>query len=125
MKVSILTGIVKRSVDCPGLRDMREVVTILHDCGYDTLDIGFTEQTFPDFILRGDDWQQKIDDLANTAAKLGVTFAQSHLPLSRKPARIWIPTGANPAFPNILKSVCAVHMLPAQCWASPMAPPTP
>ena len=100
MKVSILTGIVKRSVDFPGLRDMREVVTILHDCGYDTLDIGFTEQTFPDFILRGDDWQQKIDDLANTAAKLGVTFAQSHLPFIKKASTDLDPNWSKPGFPE-------------------------
>ena len=30
--------------------------------------------------MREDDWQQRIDRIANLSAKLGVTFSQSHLP---------------------------------------------
>lgn len=100
MKVSILTGIAKRSVDFKGLRDMSDIITILHDCGYDTLDIGFTEQVLPDYILRGDDWQQKIDEAANTAAKLGVIFAQSHLPFIKKASMDIDPNWKKPGFPE-------------------------
>lgn len=80
MKLSILTGIIQVSRDFDGLRDLREVLQVLHDVGYDTVDVGFVEPDHPDFIFRGDDWEKKIEALGNTAAKLGMTIAQSHLP---------------------------------------------
>ncbi len=62
------------------LTDYSEAVRMLYDVGYRVLDFSFVYQNHGDYILRGEDWQKKIDSVANTAASLGVTFSQSHLP---------------------------------------------
>lgn len=80
MKISILMGIALTCRESRALRDPVEAITMLRDAGYDTMDFTFGEEKNPDFILRADDWQQKVDRVADAAARLGITFAQSHLP---------------------------------------------
>ena len=84
MKISILTGILDTSGDLKGLRDPSVTLQVLHDVGYDVVDIGFCTQNNPEFILRHDDWKQRIEAVGNTAAKLGMQFGQSHLPYHKK-----------------------------------------
>ena len=80
MKISAATGIYQQRGDSHLHRNLNEVITVLHDIGYDTFDLSLASLEQPEFILKGDDWEKKIDELGNTAAKLGVTFFQSHLP---------------------------------------------
>lgn len=80
MKISAATGIYQQRGDSPLHRDLHEVITVLHEVGYDTFDLSLASLEQPAFILKGEDWERKIDALGNTAAKLGVTFFQSHLP---------------------------------------------
>ena len=80
MKISAATGLYQQRGDNRVHRDLNEVITVLHDIGYDTFDLSLASVEQPNFILKGDDWERKIDQLGNTAAKLGVTFFQSHLP---------------------------------------------
>lgn len=84
MKISILTGIFDTSGDMKGLRDPSVILQLLHDVGYDVVDIGFCTQNNPEFILRQDDWKQRIEAVGNTAAKLGMQIGQSHLPYHKK-----------------------------------------
>lgn len=62
------------------MRDENDVFRTLRKIGFDTIDIPFDFITCPTYLLAGDDWQQKVDKLANTAAKLGITVPQSHMP---------------------------------------------
>lgn len=80
MKVSAATGLYERRGDSPIHRDLNEAITVLHEIGYEAFDLALSAPNRENFILRGDDWEKKIDRLGNTAAKLGVTFCQSHLP---------------------------------------------
>lgn len=80
MKLSILSGLISSSGDRPGMRDENDVFKTLREVGFDTIDIPFDFITCPTYLLAGDDWQQKVDKLANTAAKLGITIPQSHMP---------------------------------------------
>lgn len=80
MRISAATGMYQRRGDNPVHRELDEVITVLHEVGYDCFDLSFSSLDQPNFILRGDDWQEKVEALGNTAAKLGVTFPQSHLP---------------------------------------------
>lgn len=80
MKVSAATGLYERRGDSPIHRDLNEAITVLHEIGYDTFDLALSDVKRENFILGGDDWEKQIDQLGNTAAKLGVTFFQSHLP---------------------------------------------
>lgn len=80
LKVSAATGMYQRRGDNPVHRDLNEVITALHEVGFDCFDLSFSSVDQPDFILKGDDWERKVAQLGETAAKLGVTFPQSHLP---------------------------------------------
>lgn len=80
MKISAATGMYQRRGDSPLHRDLNEVITVLKQVGFDTFDLSFSSVSQPEFILKGDDWEKKIDRLGNTAARLGVSFFQSHLP---------------------------------------------
>ena len=48
--------------------------------GYKVLDFNFCIAMNPDSPLRGDNWRQYIDSVAELSARLGVRFSQSHLP---------------------------------------------
>lgn len=80
MRPSTTTGVALRSFGNPLLNDYEETVRRLYDAGYRVLDFAFVCHNYPNYILRFDDWQQRIDRIANLAQKLGVTFSQSHLP---------------------------------------------
>ncbi len=80
MKLSTTTGLYEKSGNTTDIRNINDILRILHEVGYDTFDLGFCPHEHPHFVLRGDDWEKKIDQIGETAAKLGVTFYQSHLP---------------------------------------------
>lgn len=80
MKISAATGIYEQRGDSRIHRDLKDAIIGLHEAGYDTFDLSLASLEQPGFILRGDDWERKVDELGQTAAELGVTFYQSHLP---------------------------------------------
>ena len=100
MKLSILTGLLEVSRDHTGLHDLNEVLQILHDIGYDTVDLGLTPVASPDYILRGDGWEKRIEALGNTAARLGITIAQSHLPTPKNASFDLDPNFKKPGYPE-------------------------
>lgn len=80
MQPSTTIGVCLRSCGNPKLNDYEDVIKRLHNAGYRVLDFAFVLQNYSNYILRQDDWQQRIDRIAELCAKLGVTFSQSHLP---------------------------------------------
>ena len=80
MKLSTTTGLYQQRGDTDHLRDMNEVLQVLRSVGYEEIDLSFCFQDKPDYLLRGDDWERNVDQLGETAAKLGISFYQSHLP---------------------------------------------
>lgn len=80
MKLSSATGVYQQRGNSPLHRDLIEVITVLHEVGYDAFDLSLASLEQPGFILSGDDWERKIDRLGDVAARLGVVFCQSHLP---------------------------------------------
>ncbi len=80
MEVSTTIGVCLRSFGNPLLNDYETAVRRLYDAGYRTLDFTFVCQNYSNYILRYDDWQERIDRIAELAAKLGIRFSQSHLP---------------------------------------------
>lgn len=116
MKVSAATGIYQQRGDSPIHRDLNEVITVLHDIGYDTFDLSLASLEQPEFILKGDDWEKKIDRLGNTAAKLGVTFFQSHLPFVPNCSMQAYPAFQTPGYRELFfeytrRAYCASAML--------------
>ena len=57
-------------------------ISMCHECGFDVIDLNFCNANRPNSgsELVGDDWEKQIDRIGNHAAKLGVTFSQSHPP---------------------------------------------
>ncbi len=80
MQPSTTIGVCLRSCGNPKLNDYEDVIKKLHNAGYRVLDFAFVLQNYSNYILRQDDWQQRIDRIAELCEKLGVTFSQSHLP---------------------------------------------
>ncbi len=97
MKLSMLSGILSESGDRPGMRDENEVFHKLRQIGYEYIDIPFDFITSPTYILGGDDWEKKVDKLADTAAKLGIAVPQCHMP--------WVQGGFFPHDPR--RNFCA------------------
>lgn len=83
MKISNTTALLSESCDDEHLISGSEAVRRLSEHGYEVLDFNFAFFDHGDYILRGDDWQEKVDEVANTAAKCGVTFSQSHIPFCK------------------------------------------
>ncbi|MBQ8813598.1 MAG: sugar phosphate isomerase/epimerase [Lachnospiraceae bacterium] len=80
------------------LNDYGDAVRMLYDAGYRVMDFSFVHQTHEDYILRGDDWQKKVDRVADVAASLGVTFSQSHLPYIKTGQRNTDPSFQKPGY---------------------------
>ena len=64
MRPSTTTGVALRSFGNPLLNDYEETVRRLYDAGYRVLDFAFVCHNYPNYILREDDWQQRIDRIA-------------------------------------------------------------
>lgn len=82
MKPSVSTRIYIQSYGRERYRDSVEIIEKLHQIGFEVLDFNFNWGIAdnPDFILRGDDWQKKVERAAEVACRIGVSFSQAHLP---------------------------------------------
>lgn len=69
-----------RNRNCPNLLDESFAMQKMYDIGYRYVDINFTELTDKNFILRDGNWQQRVEKVGETAARLGMHIHQSHLP---------------------------------------------
>lgn len=58
-----------------------------HEVGFRVLDFNMCAFQRHETELLGDDWEQKVYEIANEAARLGVEFAQSHLPYPKPISR--------------------------------------
>ena len=97
-KISITTGALQLERGREGLREYNECLRLFAEVGYRNLDLGFCHHTDPDYILAGDDWEAKIDELGNTAAKLGLEFYQSHIPFIKGGSILHAPEFRNPGY---------------------------
>ncbi|MBQ9543668.1 MAG: sugar phosphate isomerase/epimerase [Clostridia bacterium] len=48
--------------------------------GFKYIDLNMYHGDLPGWAYEGNDWEKKVDELADEAAKLGVTFVQAHAP---------------------------------------------
>ncbi len=84
MKCSSRHNIFRSSSEDNYQGGMLESVKKLHDVGFQAIDLGFGSVGEPGYILEGDDWERKVDELANEAAKYGMSFSQLHMPSYKK-----------------------------------------
>ena len=85
MQPSIFTRVYIQSYGREFYREAEEIISKLHEIGFNVLDFNFFWgiSDNPNFILKGDDWQAKVEKAAQIAADLGVTFSQAHAPFIR------------------------------------------
>ena len=80
MKLGIRENSIRTASNDPHKIGTIESVKLLHEAGFESIDLGFGSVPNEDYILAGDDWERKIDELGNEAAKYGMDFCQLHLP---------------------------------------------
>lgn len=80
MRIATNTVSCMKSRDSKALLGEEYALRMLHDAGYDTVDISFVFQDHDDFVLRADHWQQRVEDIGKTAETLGIKIHQCHLP---------------------------------------------
>ncbi len=87
MRISTNTASCMVSRGKSGLIQDAEALALLKNAGFDTVDLSFVFQAYPEFILHGPDWEEKVEALGLAAQRLGVTFNQCHFPYieMRKP----------------------------------------
>ena len=83
MKLCTTTALLSEACDDSKLISGPEAVRRLSEAGYESLDFNFSFFRYEDYILRGEGWERRIDEVAEMAAKCGVTFAQSHIPFCK------------------------------------------
>ena len=80
-----------------------EAIKLLHDAGFATIDLGLGNIGDEDFVLAGDDWERKVDELGNEAAKYGMDFCQLHLPFQQKGSEETDPRFKVPGFKELFE----------------------
>ena len=80
MKLSTTVGILLANSDSNCLREIPEILELLREAGFEALDMSFCMQDMPNYILGGDDWERRVDQVGQTAARLGLELYQSHIP---------------------------------------------
>ena len=76
-----------------GRHSLIESIDMCYECGFRHIDLNFCSASNKKSgsELLGDDWETKIDEIGNHAAKLGVVFTQSHAPFDSNLYRNDIP----------------------------------
>ena len=98
MKLSTTTGLYHQQKGTRQLRDLNVVFQVLADAGFQAIDVGFCFPDRPGYILGGDGWEKRVEELGNTAAKLGLELYQCHLPFVRGCSRLKSPQFQTPGF---------------------------
>lgn len=98
MRSGINTGGVVVTGEIAPHMEEAELVRVLHEYGFEAMDLSLTNTGNPNHILQADDWQERADRAANAAAKYGMCFSQVHLPFHKHGAVALDPRFAEPGF---------------------------
>lgn len=82
MEVSTMTNLFydhKRNGENAFIESIRKT----HEAGFSVMDFCMCPMQRGETELNGDNWRELVDRIGNEAARLGVTFAQSHIPYAR------------------------------------------
>ncbi len=72
----------------PGEANMVEAMTRLRECGYTVMDLNMCPmQRNACEFCEDDGWEKYVDAVGDAAARLGITFVQSHPPYPKAPTR--------------------------------------
>lgn len=80
MRVGCNTGAGRTAIDDPRQLTVAESIAQLHEAGFASIDLGLSDVESPDNLLFAEDWERKVEELGELAAKLGIRFSQLHVP---------------------------------------------
>ena len=80
MNVSITTKVYQSVKGVKLVRDMLETIPVLSEVGFKHLDWNLNDYDSSKYILQGDDWEKKVDQVGETAEEYGVKLHQAHAP---------------------------------------------
>ena len=108
-----------------GRTPMLESIDLCHAAGFRVIDLNFCGAGLrkSGHELCQENWEEWVDEVGNHAAKLGVTFSQSHTPFDSNLYRIDVapcPTNTGSGIGNRF----AAASLPAHAWGSNGSPTT-
>ena len=130
MRTGTNTSIYFKALDDTNIMDEPEVIRRLHEVGFEAIDFSLFSVSSPSYILNGDDWQKKVDRVAETAAKYGMIFSQIHLPFICGGNRVQHPSFTDPGYAKhfdesmrrayIAASMVGAPWAVAHCYNYPM-----
>lgn len=106
----------------PGESNLPEAMRLLHKAGFDVIDLNMCPMQRNQMELCEDDlWEKVTDEIGNTAAKYGMTFAQSHPPYPKAAVRRKTPYDDgceyNPFFLKMMKRALEIDARLGIPWA--------
>lgn len=80
MRLATMTSLFREQRSKDGHIGYAESIRRCRDAGFSVLDFNMCAMIHNKTELNGPDWEKAVDQIRNTAEKLGVEFCQSHLP---------------------------------------------
>ena len=80
MRCGVDFSLYQATLDDPKRLSEPEIIRRLHEAGFEALDLGTGRAHEPEFYLLAEDWERRVDEIGETAAKHGMIFSQLHLP---------------------------------------------
>ena len=98
MRCGTNTNIYPTALDDNNVMDWCESIRRISAAGFKTLDLTSGALHLPNYFLLDDDWERRIDEIGETAAKCGMEFSQLHLPFHKKGDPAQDPRFKTPGF---------------------------
>ncbi len=80
MKVSISTKSYESEGGNGRARSIFQVVPVMREIGFESLDLNLKDYTYSTYLLRGEDWKEKVSALKQLADSVNLEFYQAHSP---------------------------------------------
>ena len=103
MNVSITTKVYQTVKGVKLTRDIIETIPVLGEVGFKHLDWSLNDYASPKYILQGDDWEKKLDQVGEVAEKCGVKLHQAHAPSVKLGSFVRNAQFADPAHMELYK----------------------
>lgn len=83
MRCGVNFSLYQAAIDDPKPLYEVEAIKRLGAAGFEVMDLGTGRAHDPSFYLLAEDWERRVDEIGETAAKCGMAFSQLHLPFYR------------------------------------------
>jgi len=75
---------IRVALDEPNKRTLEETIIGIKEAGFESVDLGLGSVEEEDWFLFADDWERRVDELGELAAKLGIIYSQLHIPFASR-----------------------------------------